>query len=102
MRYQWQVLEYFWKYDQKSTLIAGFWTHNEHGMSGGSKPVHIGDLRMGLISCLQQSSAKTPKLTCQLARMSCHKTGGKSGTPRWDSRLWRAHLMLMVYMFCRR
>src|SRR5260370_11185552 len=38
---------------QKSTLITGFWTHNECGTSRGSKPVCIGDLRMGLISCLQ-------------------------------------------------
>src|SRR5258708_39753051 len=27
--------------------------HKEHGTSGGSKPVRIGDLCMGLISCLQ-------------------------------------------------
>src|SRR5258708_25953906 len=53
MRRQWQALERFWKSDQKSTLITGFWTCNEHGMSRGSKPVHIGDLHMGLISCLQ-------------------------------------------------
>src|SRR5258708_31767541 len=53
MRCQRQVLECFWKSDQKSTLIAGFWTHNEQGTSRGSKPVHIGDLHMGLISHLQ-------------------------------------------------
>src|SRR5258705_7665795 len=28
--------------------------HKERGISGGSKPVRIGDLRMGLISCLQR------------------------------------------------
>src|SRR5258708_437254 len=54
MRRQRQVLECFWKSDQKSTLIAGFWTHNERGTSRGSKPVHIGDLHMGLISCLHR------------------------------------------------
>src|SRR5258708_5576522 len=52
MRCQRQVLECFWKSDQKSTLIAGFWTCNEQGTSRGSKPVHIGDLHMGLISHL--------------------------------------------------
>ena len=55
MRRQWQALERFWKSDQKSTLITGFWTCNEHGMSRGSKPVHIGDLHMGLISRLHQT-----------------------------------------------
>src|SRR6266436_2416050 len=55
MRRQRQVLECFWKSDQKSTLIAGFWTRNERGTSRGSKPVRIGDLHMGLISRLQQS-----------------------------------------------
>src|SRR5258708_33733530 len=53
MRCQQQVLECFWKSDQKNTLIAGFRTCNEQGTSRGSKPVHIGDLHMGLISCLQ-------------------------------------------------
>src|SRR5260370_5019500 len=53
MRWSQQVLEHFWKSDQKSTLITGFWTCNEHGTSGGSKPVHIGDVCMGLISHLQ-------------------------------------------------
>src|SRR5258705_1953754 len=53
MRRQRQVLECFWKSDQKSTLIAGFRTRNEQGTSRGSKPVHIGDLHMGLISHLQ-------------------------------------------------
>src|SRR5258706_11225400 len=48
-----QVLECFWKSDQKSTLIAGFRTHNERDTSRESKPVCIGDLHMGLISCLQ-------------------------------------------------
>src|SRR5258708_29871842 len=57
MRRQWQALEHFRKSDQKSTLIAGFWTCNECGMSRGSKPVHIGDLCIGLISCLHCSSA---------------------------------------------
>src|SRR5260221_969364 len=52
MRRQRQVLECFWKSDQKSTLIAGFRTRNERGTSRGSKPVHIGDLHMGLISRL--------------------------------------------------
>src|SRR5258708_5698241 len=52
-RCQQQVLECFWKSDQKSTLITGFWTHNKHGISGGSKPVCIGDLCMVLIYCLQ-------------------------------------------------
>ena len=52
-RRQRQVLECFWKSDQKNTLITGFRTCNEHGTSRGSKPVHIGDLCMGLISCLQ-------------------------------------------------
>src|SRR5258705_1085015 len=51
-RRQRQVLECFWKSDQKSTLIAGFRTCNEHGTSRGSKPVHIGYLCMGLISRL--------------------------------------------------
>src|SRR5258708_14898907 len=55
MRRQQQVLECFWKSDQKSTLIAGFWTCNEQGTSRGSKPVHIGVLHMGLISHLQQA-----------------------------------------------
>src|SRR5258708_5431030 len=54
-RHQQQVLECFWKSDQKSTLITGFQTHNEHGTSGGSKPVHIGDLHMGLISHLHHA-----------------------------------------------
>src|SRR5258708_37386187 len=54
MRCQRQVLECFWKSDQKSTLIAGFRTHNECGTSRGSKLVHIGDLHMGLISRLQR------------------------------------------------
>src|SRR5258708_2717932 len=58
MRRQWQALERFWKSDQKSTLIAGFWTCNEHGTSGGSKPVCIGDLRMGLISHLHHFKAE--------------------------------------------
>src|SRR5258705_10004656 len=53
MRCQRQVLECFWKSDQKSTLIAGFWTCKKCGTSGGSKPVCIGDLHMGLISHLQ-------------------------------------------------
>src|SRR5258705_260547 len=53
MRHQRQVLECFWKSNQKSTLIAGFWTRNERGTSRGSKPVCIGDLHMGLISHLQ-------------------------------------------------
>src|SRR5258708_9038510 len=52
MRRQRQVLECFWKSDQKSTLIAGCRTRNEQGTSRWSKPVHIGDLHMGLISCL--------------------------------------------------
>src|SRR5258708_27492441 len=52
MRCQQQVLECFWKSDQKNTLIAGFRTCNEQGTSRGSKPVHIGDLHMGLISRL--------------------------------------------------
>src|SRR5258708_3523063 len=56
MRRQRQVLECFWKSDQKSTLIAGFRTRNERGTSRGSKPVHIGDLHMGLISRLQRPS----------------------------------------------
>src|SRR5258708_29951660 len=56
-RCQQQVLECFWKSDQKSTLIAGFWTHNKCGMSRGSKPVHIGDLHMGLISCLHHGKS---------------------------------------------
>src|SRR5260221_14394084 len=54
MRHQWQVLECFWKSDQKSTLIAGFRTRNKQGTSRGSKPVCIGDLHMGLISHLHQ------------------------------------------------
>src|SRR5258708_26781930 len=58
MRCQWQVLECFWKSDQKSTLIAGFRTRNERGTSRGSKPVHIGDLHMGLISCLHFSVSR--------------------------------------------
>src|SRR5260221_13834089 len=53
MRCQQQVLECFWKSDQKSTLIAGFQTRNKQGTSRGSKLVHIGDLHMGLISHLQ-------------------------------------------------
>src|SRR5258708_2836779 len=56
MRRQRQVLECFWKSDQKSTLIAGFRTRNKRGTSRGSKPVHIGDLHMGLISRLQRSA----------------------------------------------
>src|SRR5258708_3385294 len=55
MRRQRQVLECFWKSDQKSTLIAGFRTRNECGTSRVSKPVHIGDLHMGLISRLQRA-----------------------------------------------
>src|SRR5258705_3072693 len=55
MRRQRQVLECFWKSDQKSTLIAGFRTHNERDTSRESKPVCIGDLHMGLISCLQRA-----------------------------------------------
>src|SRR5258705_6913516 len=54
MRRQRQVLECFWKSDQKSTLIAGFRTCNERGTSRGSKPVRIGDLHMGLISHLHR------------------------------------------------
>src|SRR6266446_9229103 len=54
MRCQRQVLECFWKSDQKSTLIAGFRTRNERDTSRGSKPVRIGDLHMGLISCLHR------------------------------------------------
>src|SRR6266446_7635122 len=54
MRRQRQVLECFWKSDQKNTLIAGFWTRNERGTSRGSKPVRIGDLHMGLISHLHR------------------------------------------------
>src|SRR5260221_3975008 len=60
-RCQQQVLECFWKSNQKSTLITGFWTHNKCGMSRGSKPVHIGDLHMGLISCLQQLAQEVQK-----------------------------------------
>src|SRR5258707_10657218 len=60
MRHQRQVLECFWKSDQKSTLIAGFQTRNEQGTSRGSKPVCIGDLHMGLISHLQR-----PNRTCE-------------------------------------
>src|SRR5260221_6684259 len=56
MRHQWQVLECFWKSDQKSTLITGFWTRNKCSTSGESKPVHIGDLCMGIISCLHHPS----------------------------------------------
>src|SRR5258708_23871395 len=59
MRCQWQVLECFWKSDQKSTLIAGFWTHNEQGTSRGSKPVRIGDLHMELISRLHRMHHST-------------------------------------------
>src|SRR5258708_19335544 len=55
MRRQRQVLECFWKSDQKNTLIAGFRTRNECGTSRGSKPVHIGDLHMGLISRLHRT-----------------------------------------------
>src|SRR5258708_3721163 len=62
MRRQRQVLECFWKSDQKSTLIAGFWTCNEQGTSRGSKPVHIGDLHMGLISRLHQLHASHPAM----------------------------------------
>src|SRR5258705_13600334 len=53
MKRQRQVLECFWKSDQKSTLIAGFRSRNEGDTSRGSKPVRIGDLHMGLISRLQ-------------------------------------------------
>src|SRR5258708_16575567 len=63
MRCQRQVLECFWKSDQKSTLIAGFRTHNERGTSRGSKPVHIGDLHMGLISCLQRAIPPCPEMS---------------------------------------
>src|SRR5258708_22291953 len=63
MRCQRQVLECFWKSDQKSTLIAGFWTCNEQGTSRGSKPVHIGDLHMGLISRLQCTIPACPEMS---------------------------------------
>src|SRR6266436_8645573 len=66
MRRQWQVLECFWKSDQKSTLIAGFWTCNERGTSRGSKPVRIGDLHMGLISRLQQAAVLPSETTTEM------------------------------------
>src|SRR5258707_4924413 len=62
MRHQWQALECFWKSNQKNTLITGFQTCNEHGTSGGSKPVCIGDLHMGLISRLHQLHASHPAM----------------------------------------
>src|SRR5258708_20748136 len=48
--------------------------HKERGISGGSKPVHIGDLRMGLISCLQRLSNKlhTSDANHTLSSLSAH------------------------------
>src|SRR5258708_3645999 len=48
---------------KKSTLIAGFQTCKEQGTSGGSKPVHIGDLHMGLISHLHHAHCTTASST---------------------------------------
>src|SRR5258708_1072375 len=83
MRHQWQVLECFWKSDQKSTLIAGFWTCNERGTSRGSKPVHIGDLHMGLISRLHRAELTAANTTIKnlseaVVNFSC--TGNVSKT----------------------
>src|SRR5258708_3325844 len=76
MRRQQQALEHFWKSDQKSTLITGFWTCNKQGTSRGSKPVHIGDLHMGLISCLHQmmedaGTGVTELLVARAAQVCC-------------------------------
>src|SRR5258708_5616444 len=69
MRRQRQVLECFWKSDQKNTLIAGFRTRNERGTSRGSKPVHIGDLHMGLISRLHRVGRWVGLMPCQGERI---------------------------------
>src|SRR6266446_10677159 len=74
MRCQRQVLECFWKSDQKSTLIAGFRTCNERDTSRGSKPVHIGDLHMGLISHLHRPvETAVDEFRCPcFSEVACH------------------------------
>src|SRR5258706_2357253 len=64
MRRQWQVLECFWKSDQKNIR-----THNERSTSRGSKPVCIGDLHMGLISRLQRTDPRH-KVTLRMKKPS--------------------------------
>src|SRR5258708_3453113 len=90
MRRQRQVLECFWKSDQKSTLIAGFRTRNERGTSRGSKPVHIGDLHMGLISRLQRNktgaSSSATTYTCLMKeRSTCRLPTTTTTTPQQDT-----------------
>src|SRR5260370_28856595 len=68
---------------KKSTLITGFQTCNEHGISRGSKPVCIGDSHMGLISrlhCLESGGAGASIVKCE-GRMSVCVESNDSNTP---------------------
>src|SRR5258708_28791109 len=60
--------------------------HKEHGTSGGSKPVHIGDLRMGLISCLHWPNTMTSEMS-SLRKPSMNSHHRRYGTTPLTSHL---------------